>query len=198
MSFWNLSDDSVATDVGKEFDGGGGSIEPMPEGTTVLAQPDEAKWSEDLEKNEYLSIRWLVLKPGPYANRRVFQKIWCSDPDPKAKDPDKKRDKALRMLAAIDANAGGKLGRKAGKPTDDDLAVALIGKPMTLRLGLWEFEGANGPMSGNWVQAVGGRDKPVSEVAEAPKRQQAQRQTAKPSQASSAFDDDDDDSDVPF
>jgi hypothetical protein len=37
MSFWNLSDNSNAADTGGEFEAGGGNMEPIPAGTTVLA-----------------------------------------------------------------------------------------------------------------------------------------------------------------
>lgn len=190
MSFWNLGDDTdVSKESTKEFDGGGGNMEPIPEGSSVLAMPDDAKWAEDRDGNEYLSIRWTVLKPEVFLNRKVFQKLWVTDDDPRAKDPDKKRDKAKRMLAAIDANAGGKLGKKASKPTDDDLAIALVSKQMVLRLGLWEMQGDNGAMSGNWVQAISGKDKPVA-AAET-------KRTAPAKPAQTRFADVEDD-DVPF
>lgn len=177
MSFWKLSDgESAVETTTKEFDGGGGNMAPMPEGSSVLAMPDDVKWAEDRDRNEYLSIRWTVLKPDEFLNRKIFQKIWISDEDPRAKDPAKKKDKALRMFAAIDANAGGKIGKRDTKPTDDDLAIALVNKQMVLRLGVWEMEGDNGAMSGNWVQAVSAKDKPVSAGAAAPARKpQAQQ-----------------------
>lgn len=188
MSFWNLSDDTAATDTGKEYDGGGGNMDPMPEGTSILAMPDETKWAEDRSQNEFLSIRWRVLKPEAYANRVVFQKLWVSDDDPRAKDPAKKKDKAKRMFAAIDANAGGKLGRKNAKPSDDELSLALISKQMVLRLGVWDMTGDDGKaMSGNYVQSVAPKEKPVSEVAAAPKKAPGRP---------TPFDEDD--SDVPF
>lgn len=186
MSFWNTSDGDSAKTTGAEFDGGGGSIEPIPEGTTVLAMPDDAKWAEDRNSNEYLSIRWTVLKPETYLNRKIFQKLWVSDEKPNQKDPAKYRDKQLKLLAAIDTNAGGKLLKIDGKPTDDQLALALTNKQMTLRLGVWAMDGDNGPMTGNWIQAVGDKTKPVSEAA-----------AKKPAQRQAAFIDDLDD-DVPF
>jgi hypothetical protein len=171
-SFWGLSDGSVAIDTGKEFDAGGGNMEPIPEGTSVLAMPDEVKWATDRNQNEFLSIRWTVLKPEGYQNRKVFQKLWVTDDDPRAKDPSKKRDKALKMLSAIDANAGGKLIKVQGKPSDDTLAVSLINKQMVIRLGLWEMTGDNGdPMSGNYVQAVSGKDRAISEGPKKPDNQ---------------------------
>lgn len=166
MSFWQLSDDTLASETGKEFDGGGGKIEPIPEKTSVLFMPDEAKWAQDRGGNEFISIRWTVLKPEAYANRKIFTKLWVSDEDPRAKNPSDKRDKALRMLSAIDSNSGGKLLRKGGRPTDDDLALALTGKQMVGRLGLWSMKADDGSdMSGNYVQAISGKDKPITEVA---------------------------------
>lgn len=199
MSFWKLSDgESANQSEAKEFDGGGGNLEPIPEGTTVLASPDDAKWAEDRNNNEYLSIRWSILKPVDYQGRKVFQKLWLTDDDPRAKDPAKKRDKAVQMLAAIDRNAGGKLGRKDGKPTDDELALALTNKQMTIRLGMWELEGDDGkPVSGNYVQAVGAKDKPISDNP-APHRGNGgnTRRAPTPNNAGSFADDLDDD--VPF
>lgn len=187
MSFWKLSNDELANEnESKEFDGGGGALPPMPEGTTVLASPEDAKWAQDRNSNEFLSIRWSILKPADYQGRKVSQKIWITDDDPRAKDPAKKRDKAIQMLSAIDRNAGGKLGRKDGKPSDDELALALTNKQMTIRLGLFEFEDEEGkPVKLNYVQAVGDKTKPISDNPAS---------KHKPRQAAPAFDE----SDVPF
>ncbi len=187
MSFWNLSDGDTAVTTEKEFDAGGGNMEPMPEGTTVLAMPDEAGWKTNQSNDEYINIRWTVLKPAAYENRKIFQKLWVTDSDPNAKDPQKKRDKALRMLSAIDANAGGRLGKKAGRPSDDDLAMALISKQMVLRLGVWEM----GEASGNWVQSVAPKDKPVAEISKADAEKK--KSTVKPNLPKDDLDDD-----VPF
>ncbi len=192
MSFWSLSDGSSATDTGTEYEVGG-SIETIPDGSSVLAMPDEAKWSMDRANNEYVQIRWVVLKPEQFANQKIFQKLWITDDDPKAKDPVKKRDKAMRMLMAIDANAGGKLARNAKQPTDDDLALALINKQMVIRLGVWEMTGDNGVMTGNWVQYVGPKSTELKVGAEKVKAAApAPKKTATP-----AFDDNED-SDIPF
>jgi hypothetical protein len=108
---------------------------------------------------EYISLRWTVIQPDDYKNRKVFQKLWVTDDDPGAKDADKaakKRDKARRMLAAIDANAGGKLTAQQGKPTDDALGLHLTSKPMVIKVMLWEIQDRQtGEMiRGNWVAAV--------------------------------------------
>jgi len=173
MSFWSTSDgESVKDNSTGEFDAGGGNNEPIPDGTSVLAMPDEAGWKEDRNGVEHLGIRWTILKPEAYQNRKIFHKLFVSDDDPRAKDAAKKKDKALRMLAAIDKNAGGKLGKKDGRPTSDEIALALINKQMVIRLGVWEMDGDNGPMSGNWVQSVSPKSADISEGPKkaAPKR----------------------------
>lgn len=154
MSFWDLSDGGSATETGAEFDGGGGGFEIIPDKSSVLAIIDEAAWDEDRSGNEIIKLRWSVVKPEQYANTKVFHKLYVTDLDDSNKKPEAKRDKARKMLAAIDANAGGKLGRKAGKPSDEDLAMALMNKPMVIRVHVWEMDGDNGPMSGNWVASV--------------------------------------------
>lgn len=179
MGFWDLSDGSTADETGKEFDGGGGNFDPIPDGSNVLAEIDEAKWAEK-DGNEYVSLRWSVLDPAEYANRKVFQKLWLTDFDPGVKDKDKavkKRDKARKMLAAIDANAGGKLVARSGKPDDDDLAQYLIGKPMIITCRIWEVEdrSTGGTVTGNWVSAVAPKSKGVSVKEAAPKAKQAQQ-----------------------
>ena len=166
MSFWDLEDGEKATDTGTEYESGGGNFEVIPNNTDVLAAPDEAKFSK-FEENEYISIRWTVLKPEIFKNRKVFQKLWVTDDDPKAKDPAKKRDKAKRMLAAIDANAGGKLAKNGKRPTDDSLTMALVNKPMVIKLMTWEFKKDNGEeMSGNWISAVSPKTAGISTVEE--------------------------------
>lgn len=139
--FWNTSDGKSIEKSG-EFEIGS-SMEPMPDGTQVLAAPMEAGW-QSYEGQEYINIHWAVLEPKEYKNRRVFQKVRVLDADKS------KADKAKRMLAAIDANAGGKLMASGEAPTDATLTQYLVNKPMFLRLGLWEMDGK----SGNWVQAV--------------------------------------------
>ena len=156
MSFWNTSaGQSVAALRSASFDAGGGSMEPIPDQTSAIALIDEAKW-ETRDGLEYISLRWSVLAPKQYENRKVFQKLWVSDADPSAKDADKKRDKALRMLAAIDTNAGGRLTRVDGKPDNIDLSTALVGKPMAIKIMQWSIDDreTGAKKTGNWVAAV--------------------------------------------
>jgi hypothetical protein len=168
MSFWNLSDNSNAADTGGEFEAGGGNMEPIPAGTTVLAAMEESKW-DDYEGTQYISNTWTVLAPEEYKNRKVFQKLYVMGDD-RAKDPAKKADKAKRMLAAIDTNAGGKLLASGEMPTDDMLTRHLVNKPMMLRLEIWEMEVEGQTKSGNWVSAVA----PRGNGAAAPKAAPAQ------------------------
>ena len=150
MSFWNLSDNNPIEKSGS-FELGGGTVEPIPAKTQVLFAPDEVKW-DSYDGEEYISIRWNVLMPKEYANRKIFQKLKVKETD------SKKRDKALRMLAAIDTNAGGKLMAAGKEPNDQELTVALINKPMLGLLQVWEIEQDDGTKKrGNWIGAVSPR-----------------------------------------
>ncbi len=156
--FWGLSEGGSAADNNTgAFDAGGGNMQPIPSDTNVLAAIDEAKWDGDAGK-KYISLRWSVLQPEEFENRKVFQKLWVDDADPRAK-PDKvaaKRDKAKKMLAAIDLNAGGKLLAKPGSPTDEAMTLHLTNKPMIVKVMVWEMKDAmTGEMNrGNWVGGV--------------------------------------------
>lgn len=155
MSFWNLSD-GEEIDTSGQFEISGGSMQPIPAETSCIAFIDEAKWDRTRDGEEFISLRWSVVAPADYKNRKIFQKLWVTDADPRAKDANKKRDKALRMLAAIDTNAGGKLSSKAGKPTDDALQAHLVNKPMQIKCMVWEItnETTGEKSSGNWIAAV--------------------------------------------
>ena len=179
MSFWDLSDgENAAAGAETEYEIPGGNLEPIPDGSSVLALIDEAKWDERNEA-EYISLRWSVLAPDEYKNRKIFQKLWVTNDDPNAKDSDKaakKRDKARRMLAAIDANAGGKLVKQAGKPTDESLTQCLTNKPMVIKCMIWSMDDRERPgekIEGNWIAAVAPRDKGVDVKPAKPRPQAA-------------------------
>ena len=163
MGFWNTSDGEDAAKTGTEYEIPGGSMEPIPAGSSVLAMIDEAKWDHTQnDAEEFVSLRWSVLAPEEYKNRKVFHKLWVTDHDPNAKDHAKavaKTDKARKMLAAIDANAGGKLTAKDARPSDDDLARALQDRPMVITLMTWDSN--TGGAGGNWVAAVAPKNKPL-------------------------------------
>jgi hypothetical protein len=165
MSFWNLSDgEDAKSNASGEFDAGGGRIEVIPDNTSVLAAIDEAKWDRTADQDRYISLRWTVLAPEEFKNRKIFQKLWVLDDEPRAKDPAKKRDKAKRMLAAIDTNAGGKLLARNEQPTDESLTACLTNKPMVVRVMVWEMPDrqTGGVAQGNWVGAVSPKSTPVS------------------------------------
>ena len=180
MSFFTTSDNKAIEKSGS-MEMGGGDIEPIPAKTQVLAAPDEAKWDE-YEGDEYVSLRWSILQPKEYAGRKIFQKIRVCDSD------SKKSDKAKRMLAAIDTNAGGKLLASGDRPTDESLTRCLVNKPMVLLLQLWEIKQDDGTVKrGNWIGAVSPRQ------AGAAKPAAAKPEPVKEPEPADAYDDD-----IPF
>lgn len=190
MSFFQLSDGS-AIEGGKEFDGGGGNIEPIPAGTVVLAAPSEAKWDSKDGEPDYISLKWVVMLPEEYKNRVVFQKIQVNA------EETKKADKAKRMLVAIDANAGGKLIAAGEEPTDESLQLALTNKMMSLSLEVWEIDTdrETGDLlpegdrpRGNWVRAVADKAaaKAAANAAKAEGKPAAAAPAARPANAQRA------------
>jgi hypothetical protein len=158
MSFWSTSaGENLAAQTAEqrqEYTPPTNDLEPIPAGSKVRAFVKEAKWDKTMDGDRFIKLRWDVVKPDEVAKRVVFQKLWVKDADPNAKNPGDKRDKALKMLAKIDALAGGKLAAKGTEPSDDELLVALADKQMVIAVELWEMEGRDGPMSGNWVRDV--------------------------------------------
>lgn len=185
MSFFTTytGENAAATATG-EFSAGGGDFALIPKDTRVLAMCDEAKISE-YRGQSYINLKWSIAQPKEYKGRVIFQKIKCWEAD------SNKRDKALRMLAAIDANAGGKLAASGAEPTDLSLQTSLTAKPMVLKLGVWDIDGK----TGNWVQEVSKhRPKPgTAAPAPAPKPQPAPKPA--PVAQSTGVDMDDD---IPF
>lgn len=174
MSFWNTSDGTSAVSNSTSFEiEGGGDLSPIPAGTKVLAIVEMAsKRTVKDSIEEYAEIKWAVLKPEIYKNRKIFQKVWCYDLDPSAKDPTKaqaKKDKALRMLATIDSNAGGRLAAAGVEPTSDALALALNNKTMVIGLNVWEM----GDAKGNWVYSVAPKGTEITSEEEAAKNKPA-------------------------
>ena len=182
MSFFTTSTgDNLAQNNTGSFSMGGDDFAPIPKDTRVLAVCEESKISEYQDKR-YINLKWKIAQPKEFANRTIFQKIQVFESD------STKRDKALRMLAAIDANAGGKLAKENKEPTDQSLSAALTNRPMVLKLGVWELEDKS--KSGNWVQEVSAK-KGAAEPAPAPKPAPAPAP-----RANGGFDDMDDD--IPF
>ena len=159
MSFWATSTGENLAAQSKEQAAAytppeGGNLEPIPGKSKVRAYVKEAGWDKNDKGDRYIKLRWDVTKPDTYARRVIFQKLWVKDPDPNAKNSEDKRDKALRMLAKIDALAGGRLAAKGSEPSDDELLIALANKEMVVAVELWEMEGRDGKISGNWIRDV--------------------------------------------
>ena len=146
MSFFTTSDNQ-AIQTSNTFDMNV-EMEPIPNNTQLKAYIDEIKW-DDYQGDNYISARWTVID-GEYKGRKIFQKIRATDSDPA------KADKAKRMLAAIDANAGGKLMSQGVQPDDMMLSINLMNKPMFIQVAIWEFD----DKKGNWVKAVSGGSQP--------------------------------------
>jgi len=140
MSFWQKQDGSQIEST-TTFEAGGGDIQPIPNNTALIAAIEEAKWAE-YEGEHYINLKWRVMRPAEYANRVLFQKLKVFSP--------KQGDKAKQMLAAIDANCGGKLAKLKDAPEDMDLMTALVGKPMAVKVQIWDINGK----TGNWISAV--------------------------------------------
>ena len=168
MSFWTTSDNQEIKATTTFESGGGNSV--IPDNTTCLAMIDEAQLTS-YEENTYINLRWQVLEPAAYKNRKVFQKLWVTDDKPLNKDPVKKRDKDQRMFAAIDFNCGGTLVAARKDPTDDGMSRALMNKPMTILINFYEGVDDNGkPFAINYIAAVSGRGKSAAPAAKpAPK-----------------------------
>jgi len=146
MGFFSTSDGQEIVATG-EYDMGGGSFDPIPDGTRVRAVVENVAYDEH-ENRRNIKITWQVLEPAAYAKRKIFQKLEVFHFDTK------KADKAKRMLAAIDANAGGKIAKLGREPTDQDLMDALLMKSMLLKLLVWEMNGK----TGNWVAQVSSKE----------------------------------------
>lgn len=179
MNFWNTSDGAnAAVDAQDEFEMPGGNMDPIPDGSSVLALIDEAKWDKREIMGEpdadYISLRWSVLEPEGFRNRKVFQKLWVTDDDPNADNAEKaqkKRDRAKQMLASIDKNAEGQLARQLEMPTDATLGACLTNKPMVIKCMVWTVtdKQTGERIEGNWIAAVAPASKPPDVKAAKPK-----------------------------
>ena len=147
MNFFTTSDNKQI-ETQSTFDMGGGDFEPIPNNTQLKVIIEEAKWDE-YQMDKYISLKWTVID-GEYKGRVIFQKVRV------LADDTKKADKAKTMLAAIDANAGGKLMAAGVMPDDMSLSLNLMNKPMAIVVAVWEIDDAvtGEKKSGNWVKAV--------------------------------------------
>ena len=146
MSFFTLSDGSNATSeksftLSEDF-------KPIPENTELKVVVEDAAW-ENYNDEKKIKLTWVVID-GKFKERKIFQKIKVCDED------QKKRDKALKMLAAVDANTGGNLMLAGKEPTDEELQQYLCNHPMFIKVGVWSItdEMTGEIKSGNWIKAV--------------------------------------------
>lgn len=153
MSFWKLTDGTKA-ESNETYESSGGDLTPIPDKTGCIAAIEEAKW-DSFEDDSYISLKWRVARPAEYANRVIFQKLKVFGTK-RDKDPKAASDKAKRMLAAIDANAGGKLMKMNAEPSDQELMTSLMGKMMAIKVMVWRIKGEAGEedKKGNWISAV--------------------------------------------
>ena len=140
MSFFKLSTGEEAVSSTTFELSGGGNNTPIPAGTILLAIVTEAKW-DTYNDESFVSIRQDVVGK-EYTKRVIFQKIKVEEADAK------KRDKAIMMLMAIDANTGGFLAKSGEKPTNDSLQ-SLCNKQVGIMVDVWEMEVDREACSGN-------------------------------------------------
>lgn len=149
-------DDEVEVPANGEFSSGGGDFELIPANTRVLFEIEQVTMEEpnNFNDTEYINVRWSILKPDLYTNRKVFQKIRVFDNDKE------KRMKARKMLAAIDVNADSRLTKYAEKHkktleefTTEDLTLCLVGKSMSGVIMVWKDNDTKEP-KGNWVSSI--------------------------------------------
>src|SRR5699024_3912935 len=134
---------------------------PIPNNTGCIAAIKEAGWQE-YNGERYINLQWQVLAPSEYKNRVIFQKVRVLD------NHNKKADKAKRMLAAIDTNAGGHLLKLEQAPTYLDLMNALVGKMMAGKVMDWEMEIQGEERKGNWIATVAPKGKSAPAPAQSP------------------------------
>lgn len=179
-NFWDDGKEVIGKQDTIEIEGGRSNDLPIPEGTQVKIGIKEAKWATDERDGTYISLQHQVVAPLCYKGRIVFQKLHVNPTQGtnniKLTDEEraKKRSKALKMLAVIDTNAGGKLLSSSEKPTDLKLQACLSGKTMMMQLGVYVFDTKDGVkianevdyMRGNWVRKVAPKDKFVEMTKE--------------------------------
>lgn len=121
--------------------------EPIPDKTQCLAFIESAGWDNgspehDLER--HIKLTWRIHGPEKYKGKVIFQKVRVDSPK------EVQAEKAVRMLQAIDLNAGGVISKSSGDLDDQLLQSALTQKPMVLLVRKWKMNGNEG----NWIEAV--------------------------------------------
>lgn len=194
-SFWGLSDGKKPEKT-TSFETGGFDL--IPDNTTALAIIDEAGWRAGGEYGpDYISVRWTILAPAEFKNRKIFQKIKVNDEKPGT------ADNAKRMLMAMDTIAGGKLATIDREPEDEELIAALVNRQMVIKLKVWTLykqEFKNGKKvdtdeiekQGNYVAAVS------EKKGSAPAKKTAPKPEPVAEGVDPGYDADVEDGDIPF
>ena len=192
-SFWNSGGEDVRQKIDYEADlPTGEGFEPLPDKTKVLALVTEAGIGEK-DGDRYAFATLEIIKPAAYAKRKLFPRFWVYDDNPHAADKEKKRANDLKRFIKLDGACGGKLARKDGVPSNDDIALAFTGKQVIVQVMLMTprpTEQNPKPDSVQWFAdywAKGQKEVPEVEAS-------SKKVTKKPEYA----DDLDDDSAVPF
>jgi len=169
-NFWEVEGEVVESSTSHKTEGGGSPM-PIPAGTRVKAMIADIKWETSEREGTFIQINWEVMAPKCYSGRTVRQKLhvrchefatapnWVRETPEKLK---KKRMAALRMLAAIDGNAGGNLHKQQKAPDDIMLQKYLMTKVMTLGLEVFVSDIKDGAkienevdyFRTNWVRSV--------------------------------------------
>jgi len=142
-----------------EFTAPGGELEPIPAKTNCLVVAEAATIIAMGEKSSnpgesYINIKWIVLQPGLYARRILFQKVRVNHPDPE------KRKTALNMLAAIDCNSKAPDDRKLKHlnfiDDIDDIALArvIVNSKMVAMVQVIKPKNGEQGYSGNWINKI--------------------------------------------
>lgn len=184
--FWSVDGEVVESSTSHKTEGGGSPM-PIPAGTRVKAVVSDIKWETGEREGTYIQVNWEVMAPKCYAGRTVRQKLhvkchehatapnWVSLTPEKLKN---KRMAALRMLAAIDGNAGGKIHASKQQPDDAMLQKCLMAKTMTISLEVFVSDVKDGQkiqnevdyFRTNWVRGV----EPGASFTDMSKEDQAQ------------------------
>lgn len=195
-SFWNTADgDDIRDKVDIDKDLETGSFEPLPDKTKVLALVTAAGIDEDKDGNRRASVTLEVVKPEGYARRKLFPRFWVYDDNPNAADKAKKRQNDLTRFTKLDAACGGKLARKDGVPSSEDIALAFTGKQVIVNVMLMT------PKDGdpfNWYSDYWAKG--AKELSEGPKAKASGSGVGGNGgpQRRRAVDDDIDSDDIPF
>ncbi len=158
MTFFRTSDNQNI-EATKEFELGAAVF---PDGTECEAYITSIEWREP--KNEFegdpsIAIEWTIVSPAIYSKKKIVQNLKICDKD------DKKKDNAVRMLAAIyTINGKVNIADVKTKPTNADLSSAALSTKAVIKIGLittkkQDSEGNEVVYKNNFIRAVSAKNK---------------------------------------